>query len=182
MDELPFLKCYSIFVAKVRKYREEGILQYNSSHSTALNLLADSSDIMKEIVSTAVNKAIDECIEEYVLSSFFTEYREEVSKVAILEYSAERHLQFEKEDSYNSGYDTGFSTGYGTGYDSGYGTGYDSGYDTGHESGHSSGIKDTTDLFSWLKDNNRESDILRAIDDADFLEKLFYEYSKVKTQ
>ncbi len=174
MEACKTLKGYSIFVAKVRKYREEGILQYNSSHPTALNLLADSSDIMKEIVATAVNKAIDECIEEDVLRDFFIEYREEVTKVAILEYSAERHLQYEKEDSYNSGYDTGYSTGYGTGYDSGYGT--------GHESGHSSGIKDTTDLFSWLKNNNRESDILKALDDPDFLANLFDEYSKVKTQ
>ena len=193
----------------MRKYREEGIIQYNSSHPTALNLLADSSDIMKEIVSlfarkqlasvtfrafikvrlrrrnalttesfshemrsrvrisdlsfvevvsTAVNKAIGECIDEDVLRDFFIEYREEVSKVAILEYSAEKHLQYEKEDSYNSGYDTG--------------------YGTGHKSGHTSGIKDTTDLFSWLKKNNRESDILKAIDDPDYLEKLFDAFSK----
>jgi hypothetical protein len=172
MEACKTLKGYSIFVAKVRKYREEGITQYNSSHPTALNLLADSSYIMKEIVATAVNKAIDECINEVVLRDFFTEYREEVSKVAILEYSAERHLQYEKEDSYNSGYDNG----YGTGYDSGYGTGYDSGL----KSGHSSGIKDTTALFSWLKENNRESDILRAIDDQDYLAKLFVEFSNSK--
>ncbi len=69
--------------------------------------------------------------------------------MAILEYSAERHIQYEKEDSYKSGYDTG----------------------------HNSGVKDTTDLFSWLKQKNRESDILRAVDDPEFLEKLFDEFS-----
>ncbi len=162
MEACKTLKGYSIFVSKVRKYREEGIIQYNSSHPTALNLLADSSDIMKEIVSSAVNKSIDECIVEDVLSNFFTEYREEVSKVAILEYSAEKHLQYEKEDSYNSGYDTG--------------------YGTGHKSGHSSGIKDTTDLFSWLKRSNRESDILKAIDDPEYLAKLFDEFSEARTR
>ena len=182
MEACKTLKGYSIFVAKVRKYREEGIIQYNSSHPTALNLLADSSDIMKEIVSSAVNKSIDECIVEDVLSNFFTEYREEVSKVAILEYSAEKHLQYEKEDSYNSGYDTGYGNGYDTGYDSGYGTGYDSGYGTGQKNGHSSGVKDTTDLFSWLKNSNRESDILKAIDDPQYLAKLFDDFSKIKTQ
>ena len=77
--------------------------------------------------------------------------------MAILEYSAERHIQYEKEDSYKSGYDTG------------YGTGYDT--------GHNSGVKDTTDLFSWLKQSNCESDILRAVDDPEFLEKLFDEFS-----
>lgn len=172
MDACKALKGYSIFVAKVRKYREEGIIRYNTSHSTPLNILADNSEIMKEIVSTAVNKAIDKCIEEDVLRSFFTEYREEVSKVAILEYSAERHLQYEKEDSYNSGYDSG--------YDSGYNSGYDTGFDNGQASGHSSGIKDTTALFSWLKKNNREPDILRAIDNQDYLAALFHEFSKIK--
>ena len=73
--------------------------------------------------------------------------------MAILEYSAERHIQYEKEDSYKSGYDTGYGTGY------------------------NSGVKDTTDLFSWLKQKNRESDILRAVDDPEFLEKLFDEFS-----
>ena len=140
------------------------------------NILADSSDIMKEIVSAAVNKAIDECIEEGILQSFFKDYREEVTKVAILEYSAEKHLQYEKEDSYNSGYDSG----YGTGYDSGYGTGYDSGYNIGQDKGHSNGIKDTTDLFSWLKANNREADIIQAIDDPDHLAKLFDEFEQFK--
>lgn len=154
MEACKTLNGYSIFVAKVRKYRENAIKQYNSTHTTPLKILADSSDIMKEIVSVAVSKAIDECIEEGVLRDFFMEYREEVQTVAILEYSAERHLQYEKEDSYNSGYD----------------------------SGHSGGIKDTTALFSWLKKNNRESDILRAIDDPEFLSKLFEEFSKLKTQ
>ena len=99
MDACKTLKGYSIFVAKVRKYREEGIIQYNSSHPTALNLLADSSDIMKKIVSSAVGTAIDECIEEDVLSDFFTEYREEAVERGVLEYSAERHIQVIKDES-----------------------------------------------------------------------------------
>ena len=123
---------------------------------------------MKGIVSVAVEKAIDECIEEEILRDFFMEYREEVSTVAILEYSAEKHLQYEKEDSYNSGYDTG------------YGTGYDSGYDTGNKTGHSAGIKDTTELFSWLKRQGREADILKAVDDPEFLTKLFEEFSNAR--
>lgn len=146
METCKALNGYSIFVSKVRKHREEGILQYNASHPTPLNLMADNRDIMKEIVSVAVNKAIDDCIDEDVLRNFFIEYREEVSTVAILEYSAERHLQYEKEDSYNSG------------------------------------IKDTTDLFSWLKSNHREADILKAIDDPDFLARLFEEFSAVQNR
>ena len=124
---------------------------------------------MKAIVATAVDKAIDECIEEDVLKDFFREYREEVTTVAILEYSSERHLQYEKEDSYHAGYDTG--------YDSGYGTGYDS----GSKDGHSAGIKDTTELFSWLEKQGREADIHKAIHNPDFLAKLFEEFSQTLT-
>ena len=84
--------------------------------------------------------------------------------MAKLEYSAERHIQYEKEDSYNSGYDTGYNTG----------------YDSGLTSGVSTGVKNTTDLFSWIKKNGRESDILNAIDDPEFLNKLFDEFSESK--
>ena len=159
MEACRALNGYSIFVAKVRKYREEGILKYNSSHTTPLNILADSSDIMKTIVAAAVEKAIAECIEEGVLKDFFNEYREEVSTVAILEYSSERHLQYEKEDSYNAGYDTG--------------------YDSGSKDGHSAGIKDTTELFSWLEKQGREADIHKAIHNPDFLAKLFEDFSNI---
>ena len=183
MDACKSLKGYSIFVGKVRKYRKEYISKYNSSHSTPLNVLADASSIMKNIVSAAVDRAINECIDEDVLRKFFTEYRKEVREVAILEYSAEKHLQYEKEDSYNAGFDNGYSsgydTGYGSGYDTGYDTGYDSGYDTGLNSGVSTGRKDTTDLFSWLKKNGRQAEILQAVDDPELLDRLFEEYSRV---
>ena len=37
---------------------------------------------------------------------------------------------------------------------------------------YETGIQDTTNLFSWLKDNNRQDDIFKALDDKDFLSKL----------
>lgn len=42
------------------------------------------------------------------------------------------------------------------------------------------GIKNTTALFSWLKSNGREADVLRAIDDPDYLSRLFTEYEEWK--
>ena len=64
--------------------------------------------------------------------------------MAIIEYSAERHIQYEKEDSYNSG------------------------------------VKNTTELFSWLFKNGRAKDVEKATNDPEFLNKLFEEYSKNK--
>ncbi len=46
--------------------------------------------------------------------------------------------------------------------------------------GEERGIKSTTALFSWLKANNRQDDIIRAIDDPEYLEELFEEYSREK--
>ena len=45
---------------------------------------------------------------------------------------------------------------------------------------YDNGIKDTTDLFSWLKSQNRHEDILKAIDDPIYLDKLFEEYKGKK--
>ena len=134
------LKGYSIFVSKVRKYKQLVEDEYDLSHSTPLKLLADKRDVMNNLIKKAVILAIDECIQENVLKSFFEEYREEIIIVGVLEYSYERHMQVLQDESYNNG------------------------------------VKDTTELFSWLKANGRASDVLTAIDDADFLSQLFTEY------
>lgn len=138
------LKGYSLFVAKVRKYKQIAENEYNSSHSIPLNLMADNKEIMKTLVATAISNAIDECIQEDILIDFFTEYRKEIIEVGKHEYSYERHIQIVKDESYDNG------------------------------------KKTINDLYSWLKSNGRESDVLKAIDDQDYLTKLFNEYKYFK--
>ncbi len=99
---------------------------------------------MNNLIKQAITLAIDECIQENILKSFFEEYREEIIIVGVLEYSYERHMQILQDESYNNG------------------------------------VKDTTELFSWLKANGRASDVLIAIDDSDFLSQLFAEYEAWK--
>jgi flagellar biosynthesis/type III secretory pathway protein FliH len=65
----------------------------------------------KTIIAEAVNKAIDWCIDNDVLKEFFQEYREEASRVSILEYSAERHLQAIKDEGYDIGHEDGLKQG-----------------------------------------------------------------------
>ncbi len=158
------LKGYSIFVDKVRKYKHEAEVEYDSTHTTPLKLLADKNDTMNHLVAQAVTKAIDECIRENTLRDFFTEYRKEIIEVGVHEYSYERHVQAIQDESYNNGYNTG------------YGNGFDNGFDNGH----SGGVTDTNDLYAWLKSQNRQSDILKAIDDSNFLSQLFEEYDEWK--
>ena len=103
MEACQALNGYSIFVSKVRKYTKEAIENYNSSHSTPLALLADKSKIIKTLVKSSVARAIDECIDEDILSDFFRENRKEVIEMGVHEYSYEKHLQLEKDESYHDG-------------------------------------------------------------------------------
>ena len=42
------------------------------------------------------------------------------------------------------------------------------------------GIKNTNELYSWLKSNDRQDDVLKAVDDSVFLDQLFKEYQEWK--
>ena len=156
MEACKALKGYSIFVDKVRKYKHEAEVKYDSTHTTPLKFLADKKDTMNQLVAQAVTSAIDECNRENILRDFFTEYRKEIIEVGVHEYSYDRHIQIIQDESYNNGYNNGF------------------------DNGHSGGVKDTTDLFSWLKSQNRQADILIAIDDPDYLSKLFEDHEEWK--
>jgi hypothetical protein len=156
MEACKALKGYSIFVTKVRKYIKEAEAEYNSSHAISLNLMADNKDIMKTLIAKAIEKSIDECIQEDILKDFFTDYRKEIIEVGVHEYSYERHMKIVQDESYNNGYGNGYNNG------------------------HTNGVQDTTALFSWLKANGRQDDILKAIDDPDYLAELFKEYEDYK--
>lgn len=51
----------------------------------------------------AVNKAVEDCIREGILSEFLEEQRAEVVAMSIFEYDAEKHIRLEKEESYEEG-------------------------------------------------------------------------------
>lgn len=51
----------------------------------------------------AVNKAVEDCIREGILSEFLEEQRAEVVAMSIFEYDAEKHIRLEKEESYGEG-------------------------------------------------------------------------------
>ncbi len=51
----------------------------------------------------AVNKAVEDCIHEGILSEFLEAQRAEVVAMSIFEYDAEKHIRLEKEESYEEG-------------------------------------------------------------------------------
>lgn len=82
LEKCPFLKEYMTFVDYVREnHRINGYEQLEHSIETA----------------------IDRCIEENVLRSFLMEHRSEVVKVVKLDYTFDRQLMLEREDSREEG-------------------------------------------------------------------------------
>ena len=67
----------------------------------------------------AVEQAITECIREGILEDFLRKNRAEAMKVSIYEYDARKHIEMEKEDSYNDGFQAGKDEGYQSGRDDG---------------------------------------------------------------
>ena len=73
-----------------------------------------------------------------------------------LECTAEEQLQVFAEEAYDKGLAQGISQGI--------------------TQGVSQGITSVNELYSWLFENDRSSDVLRATSDPDYLEVLFKEY------
>jgi hypothetical protein len=87
MKKCKMLQDYSIFVSKVRTYRE------------ALPL------------AQAVEKTIDDCIAEDILREFLLKNRAEVTKMSIFEYNEEQHMQMERRDAMADGIQIGIQRG-----------------------------------------------------------------------
>ena len=144
MEDCKTLKEYSIFVSKVRKCIKEA-----KERNKEMNDIIDMNDItQKEIISSAISRAIDECISEDILKDFLLENKEEVVEMGVLGYSAERHLQVIQEESYEDGVKAG--------------------YDKGENA--------LAELYDWLFENNRVSDVQKANKDSKYRKDLFDEY------
>ena len=74
---------YSEYVAKVREYHKTLPLNH------------------------AVQRAVDTCIENGVLTKFLKEHKAEVIAVSIFEYNEELHIQMERADAREEGYAEG---------------------------------------------------------------------------
>ena len=90
LNKCRVIKEYMIFVDYVRHYHKE-------------------QDY--EELATAINRAIDRCIEEGVLAEFLKENRSEVVKVTQLDYTFDRQIMLEREDAREEGREEGRQEG-----------------------------------------------------------------------
>lgn len=89
MEHCQVLKEYAQYVARVRQY-------------TSLQELS---------LEEAVERAVDECINEGILAEFLTRNRAEVESVSIFEYDKEKEEKKLRKAEFESGVETGIQRG-----------------------------------------------------------------------
>ena len=95
MEQCQILREYAQYVAKVREY----------ARTTELN--------------TAVEQAVNDCIQNGILAEFLRKHKSEVIAMSIFEYDKEEEEKKLRKAEYEAGYNLGYDTGYGSGYDIG---------------------------------------------------------------
>ena len=101
-------------VLNINSGNNSGLLEKCKSlkdYMTFVNKVRHKKNEEKKDIETAVNEAIDECIQENVLSDFFRKNRSEVVGVSIYEYDEEGHMEILKEEQYQRGIADGIQQG-----------------------------------------------------------------------
>ena len=101
-------------VLNINSGNNSGLLEKCKSlkdYMTFVNKVRYKKNVEKKDIETAVNEAIDECIQENVLSDFFRKNRSEVVGVSIYEYDEEGHMEVLKEEQYRKGVADGIEKG-----------------------------------------------------------------------
>ena len=101
-------------VLNINSGNNSGLLEKCKSlkdYMTFVNKVRHKKNVEKKDIETAVNEAIDECIQENVLSDFFRKNRSEVVGVSIYEYDEEGHMEILKEEQYQRGVADGIEKG-----------------------------------------------------------------------
>ncbi|MGN0328150.1 MAG: hypothetical protein ACI4D4_04130, partial [Lachnospira sp.] len=100
MQSCKKLQDYSTFIGYVREYSEES-----------------------EDIRSAINKAIDRCINEDVLRDILVNQRAEVLEIMFTEYDMEKHMKVVRKDGYDDGFNDGRNEGFSEGHNSGFNEG-----------------------------------------------------------
>ena len=90
------LSGYMIFVNRVRQNleKQKTFVQNETEH--------DDTEYMEDL-ETAINEAIDYCIEHHIMETFFRKNRSEVTKSMVLDYTWERREELIRAEEYEDG-------------------------------------------------------------------------------
>lgn len=99
------------------------VLNVNVDHNKELlktcKLLGDYAEYVSRIrkyvksmpIEEAVERTINECIQEDILREFLKKNRAEAKAMSIFEYNEEEHLRMERQDAFEDGFEDGFKAG-----------------------------------------------------------------------
>ena len=98
------LSGYMIFVNRVRENLEH-------QNKIAQNASEYDETAYEEDLESAINEAIDYCIEHDIMETFFRENRSEVTKSMVLDYTWERREELIRAEEYEDGKREGYAAG-----------------------------------------------------------------------
>lgn len=107
-------------------------------------------------LSEAVEKAVDDCIRNGILTEFLSRNRAEAIEVSIFEYDEEKHMRSERKEWREIGREEGRSEG--------------------REEGRAEGLKAGFDMLKTLMEEGNTEEIKRALSDSDYQEQLCQKY------
>ena len=99
----------------------------------------------------AVEKAVDYCIHNGVLSEFLLKNRAEAIEMCIFEFDEEKYMQMERENAYQNG------------------------FESGQKKGFEDGENKLLQLVRFLKEAERNADLDRILSDQNYREQLYKE-------
>ena len=119
-------------------------------------------------VESPYKKAILECMERGILADYLKRKGSEVVNMLTAEYDYETDIEVQREEAFANGKELGKIMGEKSGLEKGRAIGEKSGIEKGKEK--------INQLYAKLKELDRNEDILRAIEDSGYQEKLLEEF------
>lgn len=130
MEKCTELRDYALLISRIRSNCQSGM-----------------------VLGDAIDKAIDDCINEGIMKEILEAHRMEAKEMLFTEYNEEAHINHVKESSYENG----------------YGKGYDSGIDI------------MSQLYQKLKELGRLDDFDKAMSDQGYRKQLIEEFFSNET-
>lgn len=143
-------------------------LGYNNKLLEACRLLKEYAQYVAQVriyadklpLQEAVEKAVDDCIKNGILSGFLAKNRAEAIAVSIFEYDEEEHMKSERKEWREIGREEGREEGRAEGLKEGY----------------EEGLKVSFAILKALMDDGNTEEVKRALSDNDYREQLCREY------
>ena len=123
-------------------------------------------------IEEAVEKAINECIQEGILKDFLEANRAEAMKVSIYEYNEQEHMRMEREDAFEDGRKVGHKLG----LDEGHKLGLDEGHKLGLDEGREEERAQIFTLINKMSADGLGNQTHRLASDPDFYQEMVKKY------